>query len=98
MFNRSVYFAGDTNVKVNTVSGGIVKNHKDSYFLRFHLNSTLGEKLLSPEPCRISRIEDRDKYGYSSKIPVEVLQMVIVGDMEVVAEIIDLPSEQEAKQ
>lgn len=94
MLNRSVYFAGDTNIKVNAISGGIVKNHKDSYFRRFHLKSDMAEKLLSPCPYRMIK---NKSYPYDEKQFVEVLQMVVVGDMEVVAEIIDIPKEENDK-
>lgn len=85
MFNRSVFFAGGTNVHVNAVSGGIVKNHPDSYFLTFHLSSNLAEQLLSSIPH-----VKGSRYPYTERY-VEVLQMVICGDMEVIAEIIDIP-------
>jgi len=106
MFNRSVYFSGNTttntNIKVNAVSGGIVKNHKDSFFLRFNLKSALSERLLSENPHRGTK-PNRDKRYSSdpSTLPdkfVEVLQLVIVGDMEVIAEVIDLPLADTAKK
>lgn len=89
MFNRSVYFGGGTNIKVNAVSGGIVKNHPDSYFRTFHLNSELARTLLSSTPYYQP---DNSRYR-SDKKYVEVLQMVVVGDMQIVAEIIELPEE-----
>ena len=61
-------------IKINAVSGGIVRNYKDSFFLRFHLKSPLAEQLLDEEP----------RY---SKRKVVVLQLVICGDMEVIAEL-----------
>lgn len=90
MFNRSVYYAGDnsTNIRVNAVSGGIVKNHADSYFKRFHLRSNMADRLLCERPYRIVEEAYSKKYVY-----VEVLQLVIVGDMEVIAEVIDIPEE-----
>lgn len=97
MFNRSVYFGGsDTNIRVNAVSGGIVKNHKDSFFLRFNLKGAEAEAMLNPSPCRLRKAtyDEKNKPPYEPyvKVPVEVLQLVIVGDMEVVAEVIDIPS------
>ena len=105
MFNRSVYFGGDSNsttqnVKVNAVSGGIVKNHADSFFLRFHLTSDLAKMLLSPIPHRTIKTKYvENTYRGSEKVIspdqcVEVLQLVIVGDMEVVAEVIDLDNDE----
>lgn len=91
--NQSIFFKNNQNIKVNAVSGGIVKNHPDSFFLRFHLKSSLAEMLLSPKPYRKHRkwsYDASEKYWY-----VEVLQLVIVGDMEVVAEVIDLKEKDE---
>lgn len=91
MFNHSVYFDGNnTSMKVNSVSGGIVKNTANSFFLRFNLKSELSKTLLSPKPYRMYK----GKYN-NERQDVEVLQLVIVGDMEVVAEIIDIPKERE---
>lgn len=90
MFNRSVYFDGGTNIKVNAVSGGIVKNHPASYFRTFHLSSDIAKDLLSSQPF----YKTNYRYEHNGReIKVEILQMVVVGDMQVVAEIIDLPEE-----
>lgn len=103
MFNRqSAFFGGSTNstnIKVNAVSGGIVKNHANSYFLRFNLKSELSKTLLHPDPYREREPTWEEKEAYKKehytelkviKLPVEVLQLVVVGDMEVIAEIIDM--------
>lgn len=66
MFNT--YNAGDTNLKINACSGGIYKTYKESWFVNFHLNSTLANTILRKE--------------------VEILQMIICGDKEVIAEVI----------
>ena len=64
------------NFKINTCSGGIYKTYLESWFERFHLKSDRSEQLLCKE-----------RYGaQSGKV---ILQMVICGDMEVIAEIID---------
>lgn len=86
MFNRTVFFAGDTFTQVNTVSGGIVKNHKDSFFDSFHLGSSLADRYLCDRPYRYE-----DDSHYNKKIYVEVLQMIMASDKYVIAEIIDLP-------
>lgn len=107
MFNRqSVFFGGETtnstNIKVNAVSGGIVKNHKESYFLRFNLKGELANTLLSTEPHRLvayyESYDTQRKWPSSRKKLVEVLQLVVVGDMEVVAEVIDLPEPEAQEQ
>ena len=96
MFNT--YNAGDTNLKINACSGGIYKTYKESWFINFSLNSTLANKILRKEGCYY-----RPGYGYSTdkydlvescnkgleKVKeVEILQMVICGDKEVIAEVI----------
>lgn len=96
MFNN--YNAGDTNLKINACSGGIYKTYKESWFINFSLNSTLANKILRKERCYY-----RPGYGYSTdkydlvescnkgleKVKeVEILQMVICGDREVIAEVI----------
>lgn len=96
MFNN--YNAGDTNLKINARSGGIYKTYKESWFINFSLNSTLANKILRKEGCYY-----RPGYGYSTdkydlvescnkgleKVKeVEILQMIICGDKEVIAEVI----------
>ena len=96
MFNT--YNAGDTNLKINACSGGIYKTYKESWFINFHLDSTLSNKILRKEGCYY-----RPGYGYSTdkydlvescnkgleKVKeVEILQMIICGDKEVIAEVI----------
>lgn len=49
MFNT--YNAGDTNLKINACSGGIYKTYKESWFINFHLDSTLSNKILRKEGC-----------------------------------------------
>lgn len=94
----NTYNAGDTNLKINACSGGIYKTYKESWFINFSLNSVLSNKILRKEGCYY-----RPGYGYSTceydlvdrcnseldKVKeIEVLQMVICGDKEVLAEII----------
>ena len=96
MFNN--YNEGDTNLKINTCSGGIYKTYKESWFINFHLNSTLSNKILRKEGCyyRLGYGYSTDKYdlvescnkGLEKVKEVEILQMVICGDKEVIAEVI----------
>lgn len=74
------------NIKINAVTGAILKNHPKSWFERFDLKSERAKRLLS---------EGGDKgrewtgYSYKNNNPdnaITVLQMVICGDMEVLAE------------
>ena len=64
MFNNTT-----TNIKINAVTGAILKNHPDSWFERFHLRSARANQLLQE--------------GVGN---IVVLQMVVCGDMEVMAE------------
>ena len=79
MFNN--YSISNKNIvsnHVNAVTGNITKTYAKSFFKRFNLKSRRADELLSPTPTLT--------IGYSSRC-VEVVQMVVVGDMEVVAEI-----------
>lgn len=68
-------------VKINAVNGLILKNHPKSFFRRFHLNSQLAKDLLCDKPVH-------SKKGNYKEFPVIVLQMMVCGDMEVIAEIV----------
>ncbi len=65
-----------TKFNINACSGGIYKTYLESWFERFHLQSEKSQRLL----CKETFGSQKDKV---------VLQMVICGDMEVIAEIID---------
>lgn len=96
MFNT--YNAGDTNLKINACSGGIYKTYKESWFINFHLNSILSNKILRKEGCYYRPghgystdkydLVNRDNRGLEEVKEVEILQMIICGDKEVIAEVI----------
>lgn len=96
MFNT--YNAGDTNLKINACSGGIYKTYKESWFINFHLDSILSNKILRKEGCyyRPGHGYSTDKYDLVNRDnrwleevkEVEILQMIICGDKEVIAEVI----------
>ena len=75
MFNTKNYTT--TNLNVNACSGGIYKTYLESWFERFNLKSQRAKELL-----------EQEQYRYGTHINEVVLQMVICGDMEVMAEII----------
>ena len=77
MFNT--YIGGDTNIKVNAVSGTMVKNFKESFFLRFEIGSSLEKELFSKEPMLI--------YDYRGERPVVVIQSMIIGEKLMLAEV-----------
>ena len=84
MFNS--YRGGDTSqsVKINAVSGGILKNHPKSWFERFHLKSDRAKELLK-EAGHKARKQEHSMYGhgyYATDDPehnIIVLQMMICG-------------------
>lgn len=82
MFNT--YRGGDTNIKVNAVSGTIVKNFAKSFFLRFSIGSSMEEKLFDKNP-RLPR--PKEGYSYDVDCPVVVIQSMIIGDRLMIAEV-----------
>ena len=86
MFNT--YHAGDctNNIKINAVTGAILKNHPKSWFERFHLKSERAKALLCEGGHKFNNnYYESDKRIYKG---ITVLQMVICGDMEVMAELV----------
>lgn len=83
MFNT--YHAGNhtNNIKINAVAGAILKNHPKSWFERFHLKSQLAKELLKEGGFTYPQYHDKE-----DKVGITVLQMVICGDMEVMAELV----------
>lgn len=74
------------NIKFNAVSGTMFKSCSQSFFSRFHLESKQADTLFQQEPFIWVK---KSPSGYSTtKLPVVVLQTMLVGDMEVMAEII----------
>lgn len=96
MFNT--YNAGDTNLKINACSGGIYKTYKESWFVNFSLNSNMADKILRKEGCYYRpgygystnkyALVDRGNDGLEKVKEVEILQMIICGEKEVLAEVI----------
>lgn len=83
MLNTYVKAKTYNTIKINAVSGGIYKTYHESWFQRFHLQSKMAETLLKPYDRKIKV----DTSYYSSE-EVSVIQMVLCGDMEVMAEVI----------
>ena len=79
MFNTYHSDNHTNNIKINAVTGAILKNHPKSWFERFHLNSKRANQLL---------VEGGHHTQYNSEKDIVVLQMVICGDMEVIAELV----------
>lgn len=64
---------------INAVTGSIIKTYKESYFRRFSLKSNFADWIFREDA------RDLD----NEKKQVVVIQIVVCGDMEVIAEIID---------
>ena len=61
------------NIKINAVSGAILKNHPKSWFERFHLKSKIAEELLKEGGHKaqvtnsVESEYQRGRYYYTSK-------------------------------
>lgn len=90
MFN-SYSVDNSQSIKINAVSGTIVKNYKDSFMLRFHMESEIANILLNKNPQLVRRIENRGEYprNWEEKViqPVVVLQVMLCGEQELLAEV-----------
>lgn len=90
-YNRNNYNNPQT-VNINAVGGTIIKNYRDSFMVRFNMNSKMGEALLCKDPIMTKRIKHRIDNTYSSwgeeiKEPVVVLQVMLCGEQELLAEV-----------
>ena len=101
MFNTSYYHAGNhtNSININAVTGAILKNHPKSWFERFHLNSDRAKALFREGGHQATKEmwHDTPNSYYSKGYYTEerdedkditILQMVICGDMEVMAELV----------
>ena len=92
-YSRNSYNNPQT-VNINAVGGTIVKNYKDSFILRFNMQSEMARLLLDKEPELTKRkiYHDVDSIyhrGYTEEIkePVVVLQVMLCGEQELLAEV-----------
>lgn len=90
MFN-SYNVSNPQTVNINAVSGTIVKNYKDSFILRFHMKSEIADILLDKNPQLVRRIVNHGEYprNWEEKVkePVVVLQVMLCGEQELLAEV-----------
>lgn len=87
-------------LKINACSGGIYKTYKESWFTRFNLKDDIAKTLFKPYKNELITNSERKKSSYAdyfgnytyyddeTKEKVIILQMIICGDMEVIAEVI----------
>lgn len=94
MFNSYGYNCNPKqSISINAVTGAILKNHPKSWFERFHLKSERANKLLCEGGHKAMKkvYDDEVRYSYEVENPeknIVVLQMVLCGDMEVMAELV----------
>lgn len=69
---------------INAVSGGISKTYIKSFFIRCDLNSSEAKELFSPKPRYYYK---RSESSWGEFHAVVVIQMILAGDMQVMAEI-----------
>lgn len=98
MFDSYSKTSNSQNVNINAVSGAILKNHPKSWFQRFHLKSKMADKLLTEGGHKAQKSKSvESEYSWQRgeyhtvweddpDNDIIVLQMVICGDMEVIAE------------
>lgn len=75
-----------TEISINACSGGIYKTYKESFIKRFHLKSELSNEVLSDNPTML--LKTGKSFPEKERIDIVIVQVVICGDMEVIAEII----------
>lgn len=99
MFNNTSYRGGDvTNtLKINACSGGIYKTYRESWFKKFHLDSKLAKELFTNYSYQYIETGEYHSTSWGSnnyedprreRKQIIILQMIICGDMEVIAELI----------
>lgn len=81
MFNTDVssFTGGDTNIKVNAVSGTLVKNYKDSFFLRFSAGSKYEKMIFSQSPYLF--MDKYNKYWHKYDETEEDKRVVVIQTM-----------------
>ena len=84
--NSYSYSKAYNNLKINAVSGTLVKSHSKSFMVSFNPQSIMGEKILSQNPAIAEH-----EYPYKL-ISVVVLQVLLTGieKAEMVAEVVYL--------
>lgn len=75
MFNQ---YNVNNSIKINAISGTIVKNYAKSFILQFRINSSMARDLFSENPSL--------KF-YHKEGKVVVLQVMLCGEQEMLAEV-----------
>lgn len=82
----------NNSIKINAVTGNILKNYQKSFFKRFKLDSQLAKELFDEDMPHLSRQvwnsgDDYKGYYTTEKRPVVITQMMMCGETDVIAEI-----------
>ncbi|WP_455717772.1 hypothetical protein [Anaerosporobacter sp.] len=82
----------NNSIKINAVNGNILKNYQKSFFKRFKLDSNLATQLFDEDLPHLSKYTMDYSYDYrgynkEEKRPVTIIQMMMCGESEVIAEI-----------
>lgn len=87
----------NNSIKINAVTGNILKNYQKSFFKRFKLDGTMATQLFDEELPHLSKFKTTyNSGGYGrrdfdttteEKRPVVIMQMMMCGEAEVLAEI-----------
>jgi hypothetical protein len=84
----------NNSIKINAVTGNILKNYQKSFFKRFKLDGEMAKQLFDEEQPHLSKYtkkyyDSTDYCGYTQedKRPVVIIQMMMCGELEVLAEI-----------
>ena len=78
---NSYSYSANQSIKINAVSGTLVKNYKDSFFLTYELGSSYVRMLHSKDP-EFYRVDSE-----YTKVPVVVIQTMVVGENRVMSEV-----------
>ena len=84
MFNS---YNTNQKVEINAINGTLVKNYKDSFFIRFHMKSEFAEQALTENPTMSIQVTNEYGAKYSQNKPIVVLQVMLCGNGELIAEI-----------
>lgn len=84
----------NNSIKINAVTGNILKNYQKSFFKRFKLDSALAKQLFDENQPHLIKYTTEyynnnsyQSYQKEEKRPVVIIQMMMCGDTDVIAEI-----------
>ena len=84
MFNN---YSSNT-IKINAISGTLVKNYKDSFFLDYDIGSNLANALHSAEPRYYAKGSYHQSLRKEDAQPVVILQTMLISEKRVMSEVI----------